>query len=286
MYREAAARPWARAGNSLRGPGPALFGILNVTPDSFSDGGDFLDLEAAARQAELLIDEGAHVVDVGGESTRPGSDPVSEEEELRRVVPVVRKILEARPETVVSVDTYRARTAEAALDAGARVVNDVTAMRGDPRMAALVADAGCPIVLMHMLGEPKTMQREPHYDDVTRQVRGFLEERAGYAISVGVKEENIILDPGIGFGKTLEHNLTLLARLDEIVALGPPVLLGASRKRFLGSITGAAEAKDRLCGTVATTVLGYERGATLFRVHDVRANHEALAVAEAVLAAS
>ncbi len=286
MHREPAARPRARAGNPLRGPGPALFGILNVTPDSFSDGGDFLDPEAAARQAELLIDEGAHVVDVGGESTRPGSDPVSEEEELRRVVPVVRKILEARPETVVSVDTYRARTAEAALDAGARVVNDVTALRGDPRMAALVADAGCPIVLMHMLGEPKTMQREPRYDDVTREVRGFLEERAGYANAAGVEEEDIILDPGIGFGKTLEHNLTLLARLDEIVALGPPVLLGSSRKRFLGSITGAAEAKDRLFGTVATTVLGYGRGATLFRVHDVRANREALAVAEAVLAAS
>ncbi len=286
MDREPAARPRARAGTPLRGPGPALFGILNVTPDSFSDGGDFLDPEAAARQAELLIDEGAHVVDVGGESTRPGSDPVSEEEELRRVVPVVRKILEARPETVVSVDTYRARTAEAALDAGARVVNDVTALRGDPRMAALVADAGCPIVLMHMLGEPKTMQREPRYDDVTREVRGFLEERAGYANAAGVEEEDIILDPGIGFGKTLEHNLTLLARLDEIVALGFPVLLGASRKRFLGSITGAAEAKDRLFGTVATTVLGYERGATLFRVHDVRANREALAAAEAVLAAS
>ncbi len=286
MDREPAARPRARAGTPLHGPGPALFGILNVTPDSFSDGGDFLDPEAAARQAELLIDEGAHVVDVGGESTRPGSDPVSEEEELRRVVPVVRKILEARPETVVSVDTYRARTAGAALDAGARVVNDVTALRGDPRMAALVADAGCPIVLMHMLGEPKTMQREPRYDDVTREVRGFLEERAGYANAAGVEEEDIILDPGIGFGKTLEHNLTLLARLDEIVALGPPVLLGTSRKRFLGSITGAAEAKDRLFGTVATTVLGYGRGATLFRVHDVRANREALAVAEAVLAAS
>ncbi|CAA9466763.1 MAG: Dihydropteroate synthase, partial [uncultured Rubrobacteraceae bacterium] len=160
------------------GPGPALFGILNVTPDSFSDGGDFLDPEAAARHAEWLLDEGADVIDVGGESTRPGSDPVSEEEELRRVVPVVRKILEARPGAVVSVDTYRASTAEAALDAGARVVNDVTALRGDPRMAALVADAGCPVVLMHMLGEPKTMQREPRYEDVTREVRQFLEERA------------------------------------------------------------------------------------------------------------
>jgi dihydropteroate synthase len=284
--REPAARPRARAGNPLQGPGPALFGILNVTPDSFSDGGDFLDPEAAARQAEVLIDEGAHVVDVGGESTRPGSDPVSEEEELRRVVPVVRKILEARPGAVVSVDTHRARTAEAALWAGARVVNDVTAMRGDPRMAALVADAGCPVVLMHMLGEPKTMQMEPRYDDVVEEVRGFLEKWAGHANSAGVAAENIILDPGIGFGKTPEHNLALLRRLDSIACLGFPLLLGASRKRFIGTITGAEEAKDRVFGSVATTVLGYERGATLFRVHDVRANREALAVAQAVRAAS
>ena len=286
MNREPAARPRARAGNPLRGPGPALFGILNVTPDSFSDGGDFLDPEAAARHAGLLLDEGADVVDVGGESTRPGSDPVSAEEELRRVVPVVRKLLEARPGAIVSVDTYRATTAEAALDAGARIVNDVTALRGDPRMAALVADAGCPVVLMHMLGEPKTMQREPRYDDVVGEVRHFLEERAGHANAAGVAAENIILDPGIGFGKTPNHNLSLLRRLDAIVGLGFPVLLGASRKRFLGTITGAEEAKERVFGTVATTVLGYERGAALFRVHDVRANREALAVAQAVRAAS
>ena len=286
MNHEPAARPRARAGNPLQGPGPALFGILNVTPDSFSDGGDFLDPEAAARHAELLLDEGADVIDVGGESTRPGSDPVSEEEELRRVVPVIRKLLEARPGAVVSVDTYRATTAEAALDAGARVVNDVTALRGDPRMARLVADAGCPVVLMHMLGEPKTMQREPRYGDVVGEVRHFLEERAGHANAAGVAAENVILDPGIGFGKTPDHNLSLLRRLDAIVNLGFPVLLGASRKRFLGTVTGAEEAKERVFGTVATTVLGYERGATLFRVHDVRANREALAVAEAVRAAS
>ena len=285
MNREPAARPGARAGNPLWGPGPALFGILNVTPDSFSDGGDFLDPEAAARRAEVLMDEGADVVDVGGESTRPGSDPVSEEEERRRVVPVVREILEARPDALVSVDTYRAGTAEAALEAGARIVNDVTALRGDPRMARLVADAGCPVVLMHMLGDPKTMQREPRYEDVTREVRDFLARRAEHATAAGVEEENIILDPGIGFGKTTEHNLTLLARLDEIAALGFPVLVGASRKRFLGGITGVEGAKGRVFGTVATTVLGYERGATLFRVHDVGANREALAVAEAVRSA-
>ncbi len=282
VNREPAVREGARAGNPLRVSGPVLFGILNVTPDSFSDGGDFLAPEAAARHAEALLDEGANVVDVGGESTRPGSDPVPEDEEIGRVVPVVRKILEARPGAVVSVDTYRAGTAEAALEAGARIVNDVTALRGDPRMAALAADAGCPVVLMHMLGEPKTMQKEPRYDDVVREVRDFLAWRAEYAIAAGVKPENVILDPGVGFGKTLEHNLALLLHLDAIVDLGFPVLLGASRKRFLGSVTGADEAKDRVFGTVATTVLGYERGANLFRVHDVRANREALAVAEAV----
>lgn len=285
MGREPAARRRERAGNPLRGPGPLLFGILNVTPDSFSDGGDYFDPEAAARRAGVLLDEGANVIDVGGESTRPGSDPVPEEEELRRVVPVIRKILEARPETVVSVDTYRARTAEAALEAGARIVNDVTALRGDPRMIPLVADAGCPVVLMHMLGRPKTMQREPRYEDVVREVRDFLAERAEQAIAAGVDAGNIVLDPGLGFGKTLGHNLALLRHLGAIVGLGFPVLLGTSRKRFIGTITGAGEAKDRVFGTVATTVLGYERGASLFRVHDVRANREALAVAEAVRSA-
>jgi dihydropteroate synthase len=285
VNREPAARRRTRAGNPLQGPGPVLFGILNVTSDSFSDGGDFFDPEAAARRAEVLLDEGALVVDVGGESTRPGSDRVPEEEERRRVVPVVQKFLEARPEALVSVDTYRARTAGAALDAGARIVNDVTALRGDPRMAALVADAGCPVVLMHMLGEPKTMQREPSYGDVVREVRDFLAQRADHANAAGVDAENVVLDPGIGFGKTPGHNLALLRHLGAIVDLGFPVLVGASRKKFIGSITGAEEAKDRVFGTVATTVLGYERGATLFRVHDVRANREALAVAEAIRSA-
>ncbi len=265
------------------GPGPVLFGILNVTPDSFSDGGDFLAPEAAARHAASLLAEGAHVVDVGGESTRPGSDPVSLEEEIRRTVPVIERALAARPGATVSIDTYRAATAEAALRAGARIVNDVTALRGDPRMAALVADAGCPVVLMHMKGEPKTMKNEPRYDDVVREVRDFLDERAEYAIAAGVRPEDIILDPGIGFGKTPEHNLTLLRDLDAIVELGFSVLVGASRKRFLGGITGAESAKDRVFGTVATSVMAFERGARLFRVHDVRANREALAVAEAVL---
>ena len=271
-----------RAGSPLRGPGPVLFGILNVTPDSFSDGGDFLLPDAAVARAGSLLDEGAYAIDVGGESTRPGADAVTPEDELRRVLPVVRGILELRPEAVVSVDTYRASTAEAALDAGAGVVNDVTALRGDPKMAKLVADAGCPVVLMHMLGTPKTMQREPRYGDVVAEVWEFLARRAEYAISAGVKPENVVLDPGIGFGKTRQHNLKLLNDLNVLVGLGFPVLVGASRKRFLGVIIGAEDPKDRVFGTVATSVMAYERGATLFRVHDVRANREALEVAAAV----
>jgi dihydropteroate synthase len=270
-------------GNRILGPDPVLVGVLNVTPDSFSDGGDFLDPEKAAAHAAAMLDEGAQIVDVGGESTRPGSDPVAPEEEVRRVVPVVREIMAEQPEAIVSIDTYRAGTAEAALLAGASIVNDVSALRGDPRMANVVADAGCPVILMHMLGEPKTMQRDPRYDDVVREVRDFLAGRAERAVAAGVEEENIILDPGIGFGKTLEHNLALLRRLDSLVELGFPVLVGASRKTFIGRITGIEEAKDRLFGTVAANVIACSRGATFFRVHDVRANREALAVAWAVL---
>jgi dihydropteroate synthase len=271
----AGTRPWS--------PGPVVVGILNVTPDSFSDGGDFSDPEAAASHAVAMLDEGAGLIDIGGESTRPGSDPVPQREETRRVVPVIERILAARPEAIISVDTYRSATAAAALEAGARIVNDVTALRGDPRMAPVVADARCPVILMHMRGEPKTMQSEPRYEDVLSEVGDFLGSRAEHAIAAGVGPEDVIVDPGIGFGKTLEHNLALLSNLETVVALGFPVLVGASRKRFIGSITGVQEAKDRVFGTVATTVLAYEKGATLFRVHDVRANREALAVTEAVL---
>ncbi len=281
MRRAPAARN-IRAGDHELGPGPVIFGILNVTPDSFSDGGDFFDREAAVAHAAEMLDEGASVIDIGGESTRPGSDPVSPEAEIRRVVPTIRDILAERPDALISVDTYRAATAEAALEAGAQIVNDVTSLRGDPRMASIVAGAGCPVVLMHMLGEPKTMQKSPHYEDVVREVRDFLAERAEYAEKQDVNPLNIILDPGIGFGKTLEHNLVLLRNLDAVVDLGFPVLVGASRKRFLGRITGAETAGERVAATVATTVLAYERGATFFRVHDVRANADALAVAEAV----
>jgi dihydropteroate synthase len=277
------ARNTDKTGILTTGPGPVVVGILNVTPDSFSDGGDFLDPDAAAEHAATMLDEGAGMLDVGGESTRPGSDPVSQEEEIERVVPVLERILSLRPEAVISVDTYRSGTATAALEAGASLVNDVTALRGDPRMASVIQEAGCQVILMHMQGEPKTMQKDPHYEDVVREVRDFLAERAEHAVAAGVGSEKIIVDPGIGFGKNLEHNLDLLHNLDAIVDLGFPVLVGASRKSFMQRITDVQEAKDRVSATVATTVLAYERGATFFRVHDVRANRQALAVAEAVL---
>src|SRR5215207_2716565 len=279
------ARNTDRAGTLTAGPGPVVVGILNVTPDSFSDGGVFLDPEAAADHAIAMLDEGAGVLDVGGESTRPGSDPVSQEEEIQRVSPVIERILSVRPEAMISVDTYRSGTASAALEAGASLVNDVTALRGDFRMASVIQEAACPVILMHMQGEPKTMQKEPHYEDVVYEVTDFLAERAEYAVAAGVRPENVIVDPGIGFGKNLEHNLDLLRDLDVLVGLGFPVLVGASRKRFIGTITGVEEARERVFGTVATTVLAYEKGARYFRVHDVRANRDALAVAEAVLRA-
>jgi dihydropteroate synthase len=272
-------------GGRVLGPDPVIVGALNVTPDSFSDGGDFVDPERAAARAATMLEEGAHVIDVGGESTRPGSNPVSPEEEARRVIRVIRAIMADSPHAIVSADTYRAAIAEAALEAGARVVNDVTALRGDPRMAGVVAEARCPVILMHMLGEPKTMQRDPSYEDVVREVREFLAERADHAVAAGVDEENIILDPGIGFGKTLEHNLMLLGHLDSLVELGFPVLVGASRKSFIGRITGVERAKERVSGTVAANVIACARGAIFFRVHDVRANREALAVAWAALRA-
>jgi dihydropteroate synthase len=285
MSRTPAARNTPRAGTPASGPGPVIVGILNVTPDSFSDGGDFFDPESSAHHAATMLDEGAGIIDVGGESTRPGSDPVPQEEEARRVLPVIERILAVRPDAVISIDTYRAGTAAAALETGARLVNDVTALRGDPRMASVVAEAGCPVVLMHMKGEPKTMQKEPRYENVVGEVREFLTRRAEYAVESGVRSENVIVDPGIGFGKNLEHNLALLRALDVLVNLGFPVLVGASRKRFIGTLTGVEEARERVFGTVAATVLAYEKGASFFRVHDVRANRDALAVAEAVLRA-
>jgi len=261
--------------------GYTIMGVVNVTPDSFSDGGRFLAPQAAISQGERLAAEGAAILDVGGESTRPGSEGVSAEEELRRVLPVVEGL--AASGARISIDTSKAEVAAAALDAGASFVNDVTAFRGDPALAGLVADRGVDCCLMHMLGTPRTMQDDPRYDDVVADVKAFLEQRLAAAVAEGMPEERVLLDPGIGFGKTLEHNLKLLARLDEIVALGRPVVVGVSRKSFLGRITGR-EADDRAVATAAANVLALERGASVFRVHDVPETADALAVATATLA--
>jgi len=260
---------------------PTVMGVVNVTPDSFSDGGQFFDPDAAIAHGIELAAQGAAVLDVGGESTRPGAEPVTEEEELRRVLPVVEGL--AGESREVSVDTAKRAVAEAALDAGAAIVNDVTALRGDPGMAQLVAERGAGCCLMHMLGEPRTMQDAPRYDDVVSEVKAFLEERLAFAVDAGVAEEKVWLDPGIGFGKTVDHNLELLRRLDELVAIGRPIVVGTSRKSFLGKLAGGSPNSGRLPGTIATNVLALERGASVFRVHDVAAVADALAVTAAVL---
>jgi dihydropteroate synthase len=257
-----------------------IMGVVNVTPDSFSDGGEFLDADAAVAQGERLAAEGADILDIGGESTRPGAEPVGADEEMRRVLPVIERLAPTGAD--ISIDTTKAAVARRALDAGAAIVNDVSAFRFDPELAPLVAEAGCDCCLMHMLGEPRTMQRDPRYGDVVADVTAFLEERMAFAVAQGVAEERIWLDPGIGFGKTVEHNLALLRRLHEIVALGRPVVIGTSRKSFLGRLTGRDE-KHRLPGTIATNVLALERGARVFRVHDVGEVADALAVAAATL---
>src|SRR4051794_2455703 len=242
---------------------PLVMGVVNVTPDSFSDGGLYFSLDAAVAHAEQLAGEGAAILDVGGESTRPGASPVPLADEIERIVPVVERLRDVR----VSIDTRKAAVASAALDAGASIVNDVSAFRHDPAMAGVVADAGAGCCLMHMLGDdPRTMQSDPRYVDVVSDVKAFLSERLAFAVSEGVAEERVWLDPGIGFGKTIEHNLELLRRLDEIVALGRPVVVGASRKSFLGKLTGRPE-QERDVATVATTVMAFERGASIFRVH-------------------
>jgi dihydropteroate synthase len=267
-------------------------GVVNVTPDSFSDGGLFLDAGAAIAQGRALVAEGADILDIGGESTRPGAEPVAAAEELRRVVPAVEGLAEAGLDVQISVDTYKSTVARAALDAGASLVNDVTAFRADPEMAGLVAQSGADCCLMHMLGEPRTMQRVggPKYEDVVDEVKAFLEERLEFAVREGVERERIMLDPGIGFGKTEAHNLELLRRLPELLTLGAPIVIGTSRKGFLGRIIARAAGRtepvgvaDRLAGTVASNVLAYERGASVFRVHEVAPVRDALAVAAATL---
>ena len=259
---------------------PCIMGILNITPDSFSDGGRFQHLEVAVTHAHEMAAAGAAIIDVGGESTRPGSELVGLDEELRRVLPVIERLHEEVP-VPISIDTMKAEVARQALAAGAVLVNDVTALRNDPEMVEVVAQTGCAVCLMHMVGEPKTMQEDPRYGDVVAEVTAFLEERLVWATGRGVREEQIMIDPGIGFGKTVEHNLLLIKHLDRLVALGRPVVLGSSRKRFLGAILGV-EPGERMAGTAATTALGAAAGAAVFRVHDVRSNLEALRVATAV----
>ncbi len=276
---------WQLAGGrtlDLRAHG-AIMGIVNVTPDSFSDGGAFFDPDRAAAHAVAMLDEGAAIVDVGGESTRPGADPVSAEDELARVLPVVEAILAHRPRGVISIDTSKAVVARAALERGAAIINDVTALRGDPDMAAAVAEYGAGVILMHMQGEPRTMQANPTYSDVVAALRAFFAERLAAAQAAGISADRVAFDPGIGFGKTVAHNLTLLRNLEALSAAGRPLVLGVSRKSFLAKIAGAEDLPERLWPTVALTVLGRERGAGVLRVHDVRPNLLALRTVEALL---
>jgi dihydropteroate synthase len=259
---------------------PSVMGVVNVTPDSFSEGGVNFRTEDAVRAARRMIGEGAVIVDVGGESTRPGSEGVSLDEELRRVVPVLEQ-LEGVP---VSIDTSKAEVARRALDLGAELVNDVTALRGDPELAGVVADSGAYLCLMHMRGEPRTMQVDPRYGDVAVEVAAFLEERLQAAVAAGISEQRVCLDPGIGFGKTVAQNFELVRRLDVLLALGRPVLIGLSRKSSLGRLFGDAQAATgSTAASVGAAVAAYEKGATILRVHDVRETVEALAAAEAIL---
>jgi dihydropteroate synthase len=266
-----AARPW-------------VMGILNVTPDSFSDGGSFDSAEAALAHALALADEGATIIDVGPESSRPGSEPVAAEEQIHRAVPVIASLREARPELVISIDTRLAAVAAAALDAGADIVNDISALRDDPALALLVAEREAAIVLMHMRGTPRDMQAGggPAYDDVLGEVEAFLLERAEAARRAGIAPDRIILDPGIGFGKQVVHNLALLGSLDRFVALGYPVLVGASRKRFIGAILDQAAPKDRVIGSVACATLAARAGVQIIRAHDVRETVQAARLGSAV----
>ena len=259
---------------------PKLMGVVNVTPDSFSDGGLYLDAEKAIARGKELVRDGADILDVGGESTRPGAEAVSAEEELARTEPVVAGLAAAGHE--VSIDTSKLAVAEAALDAGATIVNDVTALRGDPEIGPLCAEREAVLILMHMQGDPRTMQLDPIYDDVVDDVKAFLAERLEAALAAGVKEERVWLDPGIGFGKTFEHNLELLSRLGELRSLGRPLVVGTSRKSFIGKVDGSS-VEDRIGGTIASSILAMAEGADVLRVHDVAEVAQAAKVAAAIL---
>lgn len=264
-----------------------LMGVLNVTPDSFFDGGRFLGADAAARRVEGMVEEGADLIDVGGESTRPagaygaGAAPVTEEEETRRVIPVIERIAKDCP-VPISVDTTKAGVARRALDAGAGLVNDISALRLDPGMAPLIADRGAPVVLMHMKGTPRTMQKNPNYEDVVEEVRAFLRERIAFAVESGIPPDRLLIDPGLGFGKRLRDNFEIIARLREFRVLNVPLLIGPSRKAFVGVTTPPIPVEDRLEGTLAALALCVANGADVVRVHDVRAGARACRLADAV----
>lgn len=261
---------------------PKIMGILNVTPDSFSDGGRYADPENALRQAQAMLSQGADIIDVGGESTRPGSDAVAAQEQIRRVVPVIQAIRETHVSIDISVDTTLVAVAEAAIHAGATMINDVSAGMGDKHMLRFAASAEVPLVLMHMQGSPKTMQDNPLYDDVVREVKEMLDKQINAALAMGIKASNLILDPGIGFGKRKQDNLELLAHLQDFVAMGYPVLLGTSRKRFMGSICHVSQPHELVTATAVTTALGVMAGVKIFRVHDILANRHAADVAWAI----
>ncbi|MCB1229869.1 MAG: dihydropteroate synthase [Verrucomicrobiae bacterium] len=260
-----------------------IVGILNVTPDSFSDGGEFVNVDAALAHALAMLDEGAAIIDVGGESTRPGAAEVSETEEIERVDPVIRAIAEKKPDALISIDTSKAAVGRAAVAAGAGIINDVTGLRGDPEMFQAVAETRAGVVIMHMQGTPRTMQKAPHYGDVVAEVRAFFEAQFETAIAAGIAPEAIVFDPGIGFGKTLEHNLTLIRNLDRLTVAKRPLLLGVSRKSFIGKLVHSDDLADRAWPTVALTSFARELGVPLHRVHDVKPNLEALRMTEAIL---
>ena len=258
-----------------------IMGVVNVTPDSFSDGGNFTAVSAAVDHGLRLVDEGAEILDIGGESTRPGAAPVTAEEELRRVLPVIEG-LAAKTGAALSIDTSKASVARAAVAAGAEIINDVTALQGDDDMARVAAESGCAVVLMHMRGTPRTMQQDPHYDDVVAEVSAHLAQRVDAARAAGIVADRIAIDPGIGFGKTVEHNLQLIAGLGRFAALGHPVLLGVSRKSFLATAAQCPNVEDRDVPTAVLTAEGYRLGARIFRVHAVQPNVQALRLAEAL----
>lgn len=265
-----------------RNAAPQIMGILNVTPDSFSDGGRYSTIDAAMRQVEIMLEEGVDIIDVGGESTRPGSSPVSAAEQINRVVPIIAAIQAGFPGLTISIDTCLSSVAEAALQAGATIINDVSAGMADAKMLPFAARCAMPIILMHMQGTPKTMQDNPHYQDAVSDIKIALQQRIDAALNAGIQPENIAIDPGIGFGKRTQDNIDLLAHLHQFVAMGFPVLLGTSRKRFMGSICPVSQPYELVTATAVTTALGVMAGVTMFRVHDVKVNRQAADVAWAI----